>query len=296
MGITVERVSDFTATLGEGALWDVQDQALWWVDIPVGGIHRHDPAGADTSWQIDEAVGCLALREEGGLVLATRSGFHFFDPEQGSGTKAPILDPEADRPESRFNDGIVDPRGRFWAGTMKDRGERLPVSSFWRLDPDLRVSRGHSGVSVTNGLAFSPDGGTMYFADTDSSVQTIWRADYDLDTGEHGTPEPFFETGELAGRPDGGTVDADGCYWMAGVGGWQVVRITPEGAVDRIIDVPVERPSRPMFGGSRLETLYVTSIREGLSEDALKDQPWAGALLAVEGHGTHGLPQTRFAG
>lgn len=293
-GITVERASEVTARLGEGPVWDVQDQALWWVDITAGEVHRHDPAGADTNWQVGEDVGCLAVREQGGLVLATRSGFHFFDPQTGSTTA--VDDPESDRPESRFNDGTTDPRGRFWAGTMKDRGDRAAVSSFWRLDPDLRVSQGHTGVTTTNGLAFSPDGATMYCADTAASVQTIWQADYDLETGEHGGLRPFFGTHELAGRPDGGTVDADGCYWMAGVGGWQVVRITPQGAVDRIIEVPVERPSKPMFGGSQLETLYITSIAEGITAGTEKDQPLAGSLLAVEGHGTHGIEQMRFAG
>src|SRR5699024_1567349 len=221
----------------------------------------------------------LAVRQQGGLALATRSGFHFFDTE--TGTKTPISDPEADREESRFNDGTTDPRGRFWAGTMKDRGEREPISSFWRLDPDLQVTQGHTGVSTTNGLAFSPDGETIYFADTAASVQTIWRAAYDLDTGSHGAPAPFFTTTELAGRPDGGTIDVDGCYWMAGVGGWQVVRITPEGQVDRIIEVPVERPSKPMFGGPQLETLYVTSISDGITDGTEAQQPLAGALLAV---------------
>lgn len=294
MSISIERASSVTASLGEGAVWDVTDQALWWVDITAGVVHRHDPLGEDTSWEIGEAVGCLALREQGGLVLATRTGFHFYNPETGE--KTPIADPEAQQVQSRFNDGTTDPRGRFWAGTMKDQGDRTATSSFWRLDPDLKITQGYSGVSVTNGLAFSPDGGTMFFADTDTSVQTIWQADYDLETGDHGEPEVFFNTRDLPGRPDGGTVDADGCYWMAGVGGWQVVRITPAGVVDRIIEVPVERPSRPMFGGTQLETLYVTSIREHLSSEEEQEQPLAGALLAVQGHGTQGLPQQRFAG
>src|SRR5699024_9161334 len=136
--IRIEPVAGVIAQLGEGAVWDVEDQALWWVDITGGAVHRHDPLGSDTSWQVGEDVGCLALRQQGGLVLATRSGFHFFDTQ--TGTKTPISDPEADREESRFNDGTTDPRGRFWAGTMKDRGEREPVSSFWRLDADLSIS------------------------------------------------------------------------------------------------------------------------------------------------------------
>lgn len=292
--ITVEPVGEATALLGEGPVWDEADQALWWVDITAGIIHRHDPSAADASWQTDEEVGCLAVREQGGLVLATRSGFHLFDPETGS--KAALADPEQDKSESRFNDGTTDPRGRFWAGTMKDRGEREAVSSFWRLDPNLSVSRGPTGIAVTNGLAFTPDGGKMFFSDTDTSVQMIWRADYDLDTGRYCAPEPFFDTRGLAGRPDGGTVDVDGCYWTAGVGGWQLVRVTPDGEVDRVIKVPVERPSKPMFGGPQLDTLYVTTISDGITAGTEDDQPLAGSLLAIEGHGTQGMPQTRFAG
>jgi L-arabinonolactonase len=289
-----ERVGEVRARVGEGAVWDVGDQALWWVDIPAGLVHRHDPAGAEQSWEIGEAVGCLARREAGGLLLATRSGFHLFDPARGGCT--PPSDLETAPPDSRFNDGITDPRGRFWAGTMKDRGEPAPDGTFWRLDADHAVTRGASGFWTTNGLAFSPDGRTLYFSDSHPSVRMIWRAAYDADTGTHEPPEPFFDTRAVAGRPDGATVDADGCYWMAGVGGWQVLRLTPDGRVDRIVAVPVERPSRPMWGGARLDTLYVTSIGVGLTPGTEALQPDAGGLFAITGLGTAGLPQRRFAG
>jgi sugar lactone lactonase YvrE len=282
------------ARVGEGAMWDVDDQALWWVDIPAGLVHRHDPSGPERSWEIGEAVGCLARCATGGLLLATRSGFHRFDPE--TGTRHAIADPEAAKPDNRFNDGTTDPRGRFWAGTMKDRGDPAPAGAFWRLDPDLSVTAGASGFWTTNGLAFAPDGRTIYFADSHPSVRLVWRAAYDVETGTHGTPEPFFDTRAIAGRPDGATVDADGCYWLAGVNGWQVVRITPAGKLDRIVEMPVERPSRPMWGGARLDTLYVTSIGVGLTPGTEARQPDAGALFAITGLGTGGLPQTRFAG
>jgi sugar lactone lactonase YvrE len=290
----VERVGAVTAQVGEGAVWDVGDQALWWVDIPAGRVHRHDADGAEDSWEIGEAVGCLARSDSGGLVLATRSGFHRFDP--ATGARSAIADPEADRPDSRFNDGATDPRGRFWAGSMKDRNGPAPVGAFWRLDPDLSVTAGRGGFWTTNGLAFSPDGRTMYVSDSHPEVRMIWRADYDADSGTHGAPQPFFDTRAVAGRPDGATVDADGCYWMAGVGGWQLVRITPAGRVDRIVEMPVERPSRPMWGGPRLDTLYVTSIGIGLTQGTEARQPDAGGLFAVTGLGTTGLPQRRFAG
>jgi sugar lactone lactonase YvrE len=127
-------------------------------------------------------------------------------------------------------------------------------------------------------------------------VRAIWACDYDPDSGEPGPRRLFFDTRAVAGRPDGGTVDADGCYWMAGVSGWQLVRLTPAGAIDRIVDLPVERPSKPMFGGPRLDILYVTTIGVGLTPGTEARQPWAGGLLTVTGLGVGGVPQVPFAG
>lgn len=290
----IEPAADPRAQVGEGAVWDDRDQALWWVDIPAGLVHRHDPSGHDQVFEWGEAVGCLAVREAGGLVLATRTGFHRFDP--ATGERAALHDPEADRPDSRFNDGATDARGRFWAGTMKDRGEPERIGAFHLLDRDHSCRTMLEGWFTTNGLAFSPGGDTLYLSDSNPAVRTIFRAAYDLDTGTPGPLEPFFDTRAVAGRPDGATIDADGCYWMAGVGGWQLVRLTPKGKVDRIVELPVERPSRPMWGGRQLDTLYVTSIGIGLTPGTEARQPLAGRLLAVTGLGCTGLPQTRFAG
>lgn len=288
-------VVDSRSRTGEGAVWDAERQCLWWVDIPAGLIHRYDPAsGRNSTVEIDEPVGCLAVRRCGGLLLATRSGFHHFDP--ASRRKTPISDPEADRPDNRFNDGTTDARGRFWAGTMKDGGAAEPAGRFYRLDPDLRCTAWRGGFFTTNGLAFSPDGRTMYFSDSSRDVRTIWACAYDLETGTPGEPEIFFDSRRIAGRPDGGTVDAEGHYWMAGVGGWQLVRLTPDGKIERIIELPVERPSKPMFGGPDLDILYLTSIGSGLSPGTARRQPRAGGLLAITGLGIKGLPQTRFAG
>jgi sugar lactone lactonase YvrE len=168
---------------------------------------------------------------------------------------------------------------------------RQPLATFYRLDPDLSLTAWRSGIYTTNGLAFSPDGRTMYFSDSFAEVRTIWSAPYDTDTGVPGAPSVFFDTRAVAGRPDGATVDADGCYWMAGVTGWQLVRLTPRGTVDMIVTMPVSRPSKPMFGGADLSTLYVTSIGEGGP-----DEPLAGGLFAVTGLPTGGLPEQRFAG
>ncbi len=289
----IECVVPSRSKLGEGAVWDDRAQVLWWVDIKAGLIHRFTPAtGVNDSFEFGEPVGCLAVRESGGLVVAAQSGFWLYDPATGARDK--LTDPEADRPGNRFNDGTTDMQGRFWAGTMKDGGDPEPVGRFYRVDGDLSVTPWKDGVYTTNGLAFSPDGKTMYFSDSNPSVRTIWACDYDTGTGTPGTPRVFFDTNAVAGRPDGGTVDAEGCYWQAGVSGWQLYRITPDGRVDRTVDMPVEKPTKPMFGGADLDVLYVTSIGIGLEEDAR--QPLAGSLFAVTGLGVHGVPQARFPG
>lgn len=295
MRIDISCVVDARAQIGEGAFWDAAGQVLWWVDIPAGTLYRYDPAtGENAAFAVGEPVGCCAPRAAGGLVLATRSGFHLFDPTTGARTA--LVDPERDRPGNRFNDGTTDPAGRFWAGTMQMEGEPKPTGAFYRLDADRTCRRWLDGLYTTNGLAFSPDGRTMYLSDSNPLVRLIWACDYDLATGEPSRRRVFFDTRAVAGRPDGGTVDADGCYWMAGVSGWQLVRLTPAGRVDRIVDMPVERPSKPMFGGPGLDVLYVTSLGIGLTPGSEARQPQAGGLFAVTGLGVRGLPQAPFAG
>ena len=286
---------DSRSRCGEGAVWDSADQLLYWVDIPAGLIHRYDPvSNTNQTNNLDEAVGCLAVRQKEGLVLATRSGFHHYDISKGE--MRSIHDPESNKPENRFNDGTTDPRGRFWAGTMKDAGDPAADGRFYRLNPDLSCFPWLGNVFTTNGLAFSPDGSTMYFSDSNKDVQTIWACDYDLDDGMPSNQRVHFDARQVAGRPDGGTVDSEGCYWMAGVSGWQIVRITPKGDIDRIIDMPIERPSKPMFGGKSLDTLFVTSIGEGLTPGSEERQPQAGGLFAITGLNATGVKQARFAG
>jgi sugar lactone lactonase YvrE len=286
---------DVRAAVGEGLLWDAEERALFWVDIPRGRLHRFDPeTGAARHWDLGEPVGCAFLRRAGGMVVALRSGLALFDLETGAAT--PLLAPEPDRPANRPNDGTIDPRGRLWLGTMKTDPPAEPTGAFYRIDPDRSWRRLLDGFYTTNGLAFAPDGRTLYLSDSHPSVRRIWAFDHDPATGAIANRRLFFDTRAVAGRPDGATVDAEGCYWMAGVGGWQLVRLTPQGRVDRIVPLPVERPSRPAFGGPRLDVLYVTSIGIGLAPGSEPRQPWAGALLAVHGLGVCGLPMPRFAG
>lgn len=292
----IECVLNIKAALGEGAIWDREERALFWVDIPAGRLHRFDPVTLENrTWQMPDKIGCVALRRTGGAVVALANGFHALDFDTGDVT--PICDPEPQTPGNRFNDGATDPVGRFWAGTMpKDGPGDSPEGALYRLDPDGTAPRMGEPMWVPNGMAFSPDGRTMYLSDSYVAVRTIWAFDYDCDTGTPSNRRVFLDTHVLAGRPDGAAVDADGCYWMAGVGGWQIVRITPEGKIDRIIPMPVERPTKIAFGGDNLDIMFVTSIGpKWCTPGTLDRQPNAGAIFAIRA-GVQGIPTPRYAG
>ena len=290
--MNVDCVVTQPVTLGESPMWSVAEQKLYWVDIDGPALHRFDPAtGRDESWPMPEQIGSIALRKDGTLLVALRTGFAFFDPADAKLTR--LFDPEPDKPNNRFNDGTTDSAGRFWAGTMRmaPQGDQ-PEGTLYRLDADLSCRPVFDGFWTINGLAFAPDGRTMYLADTNVNVRTIWAFDYDPESGNPTNRRVFVDTHGMAGRPDGGAVDAEGCYWMAGIGGGELVRFTPEGAVDRVIKVPCRTPTKVAFGGSGLDTLFVTSLKR----DGGDPDPMAGCLFAITGTGVTGIEVPLFAG
>jgi len=287
----VECVLAVPALLGESPVWCHKDGGLYWVDIKQPAIHRFTPATGDCqTWPMPEDIGSLGLRDSGGAVAALRSGFATVDfctgkVQRFGGARIP-------KPDMRFNDGRCDRRGRFWAGTLHEN--RVPgTASLYRLDPDGRCSQVVDGLTVSNGLAWSPDDRTMYFAD--SFVKTIFRCDFDLDSGTPHNQRVFAEVPHGFGVPDGATVDSEGFLWSANFDGGCITRYAPDGSVDRVITLPVQRPTSCTFGGEDFSILYVTSASVNLTDAQRAAAPLAGSLFAVA-TGFKGLPEPGFAG
>ena len=276
--------------LGECPVWNRVERALYWIDALAPALHRLDASGRHSRLPLAQAIGSFAFRRHGGLVGAFKSGFATIDLT--SGHCVPIVDPEPDRPSNALNDGKCDRRGRYWCGSRA--GDLVsPVGALFRLDPDRRCRKMDEGFAVSNGIAWSPDDRTMYFAD--SPTGSIFAYEFDVDDGEIANRRLFASTTELGGLPDGATVDADGCYWSALFGGGGVARFDPAGRLITIVRLPVKNPTMCAFGGDRLDVLYVTSARALLSEAELAGQPLAGALLAITGVGVRGLAETSYA-
>lgn len=284
----VECVLDVRSVNGEGALWSEVEQALYWVDLPLAHLHRFDPStGHNETWTMPEQPGCVAATTDHKIVVALANGFFLFDRRTGK-TKQ-LGGPDAKAIGHRYSEGVVDPAGRFLAGTSPYDGptqedDRGTVYAFGNGETGRAVV---NGFHTINGMAFSPDGKRAYASDSFPSVRRIWCWDYDVSSGAWGNKSLFFDTAGMPGRPDGAAIDTDGCYWMAGVSGWQLLRLTPAGTVDMTIDLPVEKPSRPAFGGRDLKTLYFTSLSHTLSEES--EQPKAGGVFALRVPGVQGL-------
>jgi L-arabinonolactonase len=276
--------------LGEGPRWDHRDGCLYWVDVEGRRLHRLRPDdGEVTTWDVPAMPASVALRASGGLVVATDRGLEAFHPAAGGLETIVALEP--DRPGNRANDGGVDPHGRFWVGTMARAGTRRS-GALYRCGPDGAVEQVLDGLGIPNTVVWSRDGAVLYFAET--LDRTIHAYDVDPDDGSLSGRRVFARTEEPA-LPDGSALDAEGCLWNAEWDGGRVVRYTPDGAVDRVVEMPVARPTCCAFGGTDLDTLYVTSARTGLTASDLASQPGAGGLFALD-VGVAGIASTEWDG
>lgn len=269
--------------LGESPLWHPAEQVLYWCDIPGRTLNRFDPrSGAHRQWPVDSEPSCCVPLMDGGLLLALRRGLVRFDTATGAVTPLPVPLPY-DPATERFNDGKADPQGRFWVGTIHDLRE--PQAALYRYAGG-RLDRMADGITVSNGLAWSPDGGTMTWADT--KAHTVYAFDFERTDGALSNQRVFarFEprdTGQplsaYGGRPDGAAMDAEGGCWVAMFEGARLVRLGPDGAVTRELPLPVRCPTMPCFGGPDLRTLYITTAREKRPADELAREPLAGCVL-----------------
>lgn len=262
------------AELGEGPVWVERDRALWFVDIKGPRIYRHDPAtGTRHSWEAPEPIGFLLPAKSGGFVAGLKSGLHRFDEKSGDFT--PIERVEEDRPDNRSNDGVVDPAGRLWFGTM-DNNEEEASGAFYRFEKGRVAPVGIDGICITNGPAISPDGRILYVVDT--LAGTICAADISED-GRLGPALPLVRIDPADGYPDGPTVDAEGCLWIGLYGGWEARRYSPEGELIGRVRFPVANVTKLAFGGEDMRTVWATTARQFLKREELAAQPQAGDLF-----------------
>ena len=290
-----ELIVDARNAVGECPVWVGEENALYWVDIPAGGLQRWSAGtGQVSAWKTPEMLACIARRADGSWVAGMESGFFQLRPHNdGSLDSEPLAGIDHNRPDMRLNDGRCDRQGRFWAGSMVlDMGANAAEGRLYRYSAGQRgpVDTQLSGLIVPNGLGFSPDGRTMYLSDSHPAVQQIWAFDYDIDSGTPSNRRLFVDMNHYAGRPDGAAVDAEGCYWICANDAGLIHRFTPDGRLDRSLAVPVKKPSMCAFGGSRLDTLFVTSIRPADDHD---DQSLAGGVFALN-PGVKGLPEPLF--
>lgn len=280
----LEPASLTPALLGESPFWHPLEQCLYYVDIPGRALCRlRNDAAEPMRWPLNDEPGCVVPLAGGGLLIPQRNGLWRFNPATGEYVK--LLDPPYDASKRRFNDGKADARGRLWVGTIDDA--RQPESALYCLR-DGRFVQMKDGITTSNGLAWSPDGRTMYWADT--KAHEVYRMRFDVDSGalgEHelfarfqprGADEPLESYG---GRPDGAAVDVEGCYWVAMMEGQQLLRLSAAGEVLMRIPLPVRCATMLTFGGADLRTIFVTTAREKRSEAELAAQPWAGCVLKM---------------
>jgi sugar lactone lactonase YvrE len=287
--IDIEVYSEQADILGEGPIWSMSEQTLFWLDIARKLLYRRGLTDErPTSWSLSDHPGCLAEFERGTVAIAMGEGVQRLNLQ--SGATDLIYSTSSRRPGTRFNDGKVDPVGRFWAGTMQNNfgssGEPIDIEradgALFRFDLNGSASVIEENVGVANTLAWSPDLKHFYFAD--SLKDQIYTYDFEAELGSLRNKRIFFES-SCHGVPDGSAMDVDGCLWNARWDGGAVLRITPDGKLDRIITMPVLRPTSCAFGGLGMQTLFVTSARIGLAAPQLAQHPLSGSVFAIHGIG-----------
>ncbi len=286
-----ELVLDCKNKHGEGVFWDARTSALWWTDIHGRKLWHYDPdTGASGNLDMPHRVACFAPRATGGYIVAFDQMIALFDP--AAGVVETIHEFEPGNPNTRLNDGRTDRQGRLVVGGMNE-GTGASDSTVLRVDRDLSITRLFDGVACANSTCFNPEGDTMYF--TDTPEKTIRAYPYDAETGQIGEPKIFCDMRDEPGLPDGSCVDAEGGVWNAEWEGRRVVRVAPGGIIDRVIDVPVWKPTCCTFGGTDLDTLFITTSRLASSREVLDAEPASGGLFAVK-PGVRGVEDVPFAG
>jgi sugar lactone lactonase YvrE len=267
------------AELGEGPRWHAGEQRLYWVDIALNELHRLDPeTGRDECRMFDAPVGCFAFTDDGGFILAMKDGFALLSDFHG---EPEPFGPQifAGEPDLRFNDGRTDPQGRFWAGSV-NMAKSARNAALYRLDHDGTVMEIEGGMLTCNGAAFSPDGKRFFHADTPSHAVRVY--DFDGQAGTITNSRIFHQFPMGEGRPDGASVDEEGCYWTALFDGGRVVRLSPAGEIVADVPLPAKRPTMICFGGPDYRTAFVTTARTGLSDKELKDNPLSGSIFSFQ--------------
>jgi sugar lactone lactonase YvrE len=272
--------------LGESPMWHPREQMLYWCDIPGKSLHRFDPASGDLAhWQFETEPSAVAPRLDGALLLAMRDGLWRFDTR--SGERARLADPPYDPKHERFNDGKCDPQGRFWVGTIYE--PRDPALASLHCYDGGKLTKRADGITVSNGLAWSPNGRTMYWSDT--KAHTVYAFDFEAHDGTLSNRRVFARwplrapdqpLADYMGRPDGAAVDVEGCYWVAMFEGQRLLRLSPEGRTLREVILPCRCPTMPAFGGADLKTIYITTARDKRPAAELAMQPFAGCVLALD--------------
>lgn len=276
---------------GEGIQWNSDDRRIWWTDIEGRCIWSFDPAsGQSSQYPTTDRVCCFAPRQEGGFIVAFADRISLLDLDTGREQAFYQFEPE--NPDTRLNDGRTDRQGRLIVGGMNE-GSGAADSSVVRVEHDLSVSLLFKGVSCANSICFSPDGKTMFFADTPDRQLVAY--DYDTQLGQVSNRREHRSFANEPGLPDGSCVDAEGGLWNAEWEGRRVVRVAPDGTIDQVIDVPVWKPTCCAFGGADLDTLFITTSRLFSDEKTLADEPDSGGLFAVK-PGVRGVIDTPFRG